>query len=144
MRRSAGRSRTCIASGEIGGKPNELAVVHAKDRPYHRVALIGLGDREKYTPGALAKLAGTAVRNLGKRNVAKLAFVLPAEAAADPLLAASAVAEGAIAATIDTTTYRTEPDRPVDHRRGRDPRRIARSRPRSRPAARAARSSAKP
>ncbi len=84
-----------IASNEIGGKPNELAIVHAKDRPYHRVALLGLGDREKYTPGALAKLAGTAVRNLGKRNVAKLAIVLPAEAAADPLLAASAVAEGA-------------------------------------------------
>jgi leucyl aminopeptidase len=102
-----------IVSGEIGGKQNELAIVHAKDRPYHRVALIGLGDRDKYTPGALAKLAGTAVRNLGKRNVAKLAFVLPAEAAADPILAASAVAEGATAATIDTTTYRTEPDRPV-------------------------------
>jgi leucyl aminopeptidase len=53
------------------------------------------------------------VRTLGKRNVASLAFVLPAEAAANVMLAASAIAEGAIAATIDTTTYRTEPDRPV-------------------------------
>jgi len=102
-----------LESGEIAGKPNEIAVVHAKDRPYHRVALIGLGERKAFTPAALAKLAGTAVRTLGKRNVAKLAIVLPDEAAADPLLAASAVAEGATAATLDTTTYRTEPDRPV-------------------------------
>jgi leucyl aminopeptidase len=102
-----------LASGEIGGKPNELALVHAKDAPFHRVALIGLGDRAKFTPYALAKLAGTAVRTLGKRNVASLAFVLPAEAASNVLLAASAIAEGAIAATIDTTTYRTEPDKPV-------------------------------
>jgi leucyl aminopeptidase len=102
-----------LESGEIAGKPNELAVVHAKDAPYRRVALVGLGSREKFTPYALARLAGTAVRTLGKRNVATLAFVLPDEAAADVQLAASAVAEGAIAATLDNTTYRTEPDKPV-------------------------------
>jgi leucyl aminopeptidase len=102
-----------LASGEIAGKTNELALVHAKDAPFRRVALIGLGDRAKFTPNALAKFAGTAVRSLGKRNVASLAFALPAEAAANVLLAASALAEGALAATIDTTTYRTEPDNPV-------------------------------
>src|SRR5476651_2464799 len=63
-----------LASGEIAGKPNELALVHAKDAPYHRVALVGLGDRAKFTPNMLAKFAGTAVRTLGKRNVAKIAF----------------------------------------------------------------------
>ena len=102
-----------LESGEIAGKSNELAVVHAKDAPYRRVALIGLGDREKFTPQSLARLAGTAVRTLGKRNVATLAFILPDEAEANVLLAASAVAEGAIAATLDGTTYRTEPDKPV-------------------------------
>jgi leucyl aminopeptidase len=102
-----------LESGEIAGKSNELAVVHAKDASYRRVALVGLGEREKFTPQMLARLAGTAVRTLGKRNVATLAFVLPDEAEADVLLAASAVAEGAIAATLDGTTYRTEPDRPV-------------------------------
>jgi leucyl aminopeptidase len=102
-----------LSSGEIAGKPNELALVHAKDAPFRRVALIGLGAREKFTPSILAKFAGTAVRSLGKRNVASLAFVLPAEAAANVLLSASAIAEGAIAATLDGTTYRTEPDRPV-------------------------------
>ncbi len=102
-----------LSAGEISGKLNDFALVHAKDTPFRRVALIGLGDREKFTIGILAKYAGTAVRSLGKRNVASLAFVLPAEAAANVLLASSAIAEGAIAATVDTTTYRTEPDQPV-------------------------------
>jgi leucyl aminopeptidase len=102
-----------LESDEIAGKPNELAVVHAKNAPYRRVALVGLGDRQKFTPQMLAKFAGTAVRTLGKRNYATLAFVLPDEAGANVLLAASATAEGAIAATLDGTTYRTEPDKPV-------------------------------
>lgn len=102
-----------LESGEIAGKPNELAVVRAKDAPYKRIALIGAGAREKFTPNALARLAGTAIRKLGKRNVAALAFVLPDEAAGAELLAASAIAEGAIAGSLDGTTYRTEPDQPV-------------------------------
>jgi leucyl aminopeptidase len=102
-----------LASEEIAGKPNELALVHAASSPFRRVALVGLGDRAKFTPYALAKFAGTAVRSLGKRNIAALAFVLPAEAATDARRSASAIAEGAIAATLDGTTYRTEPDSPV-------------------------------
>jgi leucyl aminopeptidase len=102
-----------LTSGEIAGKANELALVHAKDAPFKRVVLVGLGDRTKYTPSTLAKAAGTVVRSLGKRNVTAIAFALPAEAAANVKQAASAIAEGAIAATIDTTTYRTEPDAPV-------------------------------
>jgi leucyl aminopeptidase len=102
-----------LDSGEIAGKPNELAVVRAKDAPYKRIALIGVGAREKFTPNALARFAGTAVRKLGKRNVTALAFALPDEVAGRELLAASAVAEGAIAASLDGTTYRTEPDQPV-------------------------------
>ena len=102
-----------LESGEIAGKSNELAVVHAKDAPYRRVALVGLGDRGKFSPHLLARLAGTAVRTLGKRNFATLAFILPDEAEAGVLLSASAIAEGAITATLDGTTYRTEPDRPV-------------------------------
>jgi leucyl aminopeptidase len=102
-----------LASGEISGKPNELALVHAKEQPYHRIALVGLGERAKFTPYALARLAGTAVRSLGKRNIASIAIALPAEALAHAAAALSAIAEGALAATIDTTTYRTEPDKPV-------------------------------
>ena len=109
----SGELADVLASGEIAGKANELALVHAKDMPFHRVALIGLGERAAFTPYALARYAGTAVRALGKRNVAAIALVLPFEAHADARAAGSAVAEGALAATLDTTTYRSEPDKPV-------------------------------
>jgi leucyl aminopeptidase len=100
-----------LAAGEIAGKPGETSLLHAKDAPFKRAFVVGLGEREKLTPGALAKYAGNAVRTLGKRGVTTIAFVLPP--GLDATLAASFVAEGAIAATFDTTTYRTEPDRPV-------------------------------
>ncbi len=100
-----------LASGEIVGKLNETSLVHAKDQPFKRVLVVGLGERAKLSPSMLAKYAGTAVRYLGKRGVEQVAFALPA--GLDGALAASFVAEGALAATIDTTTYRTEPDRPV-------------------------------
>jgi len=102
-----------LASAEISGKPNEVSLIHAKDQPFHRVLLVGLGDRAKFRPGALAKYAGTAMRYLGKRNLKSMTFALPAEASADPARCASFIVEGAIAGTIDTTTYRTEPDKPI-------------------------------
>ena len=100
-----------LSSGEIAGKPNETSLIHAKDAPFKRVLVVGVGDREKLTPGALSTYAGTAVRYLGKRGVTTIAFALPE--GLDGAAAASAVAEGAIAGTIDSTTYRTEPDKPV-------------------------------
>ncbi len=100
-----------LAGGEITGKTGETSLIHAKDAPFKRVLVVGLGDREKLTAGALTKYAGTAVRFLGKRGVAKFAIALPE--GVDAARAASFVAEGAIAATIDTTIYRTEADKPV-------------------------------
>ena len=102
-----------LAGGEISGKANEVALLHAKDQPYRRVLTVGLGDRSKFTPAALAKLAGTAVRYLGKRNAKSIAFALPPEAGTDAARSASFVVEGALAGTIDTTTYRSEPDKPI-------------------------------
>jgi len=102
-----------IAGGEISGKANEVALLHARDLPYRRVLAVGLGERAKFQPSALAKLAGTAVRYLGKRNVKSIAFALPLEAAKDIARCASFVVEGALAGTIDTTTYRSEPDKPI-------------------------------
>ena len=100
-----------IAGGEISGKSGEASLVHAKDAPFKRVYIAGLGDKGKMTVGSLAKWAGAAVRHLGKRGVESIAFVLPE--GLDGGLAASFVAEGALAAIIDSTTYRTEPDKPV-------------------------------
>jgi leucyl aminopeptidase len=102
-----------LAGGEISGKANELSLLHAKDEPYHRVLVVGLGERAKFQPAALAKLAGTAVRYLGKRNTKSIAFALPLEAASDLTRSVSFIVEGALAGTIDTTTYRSEPDKPI-------------------------------
>ena len=100
-----------LASGEIAGKPNETSLLHAKDASFKRVLVIGLGERDKLTPSGLAKYAGTAVRYLGKRGVKTIAIALPNGIDSAP--GASFVAEGAITGTVDTTMYRSEPDRPI-------------------------------
>ena len=100
-----------VASGEIGGKPYETSLVHAKDASFKRVLAVGVGERDKLTPSGVAKYAGTAVRYLGKRGVTTIAIALPG--GLDAALAASFAAEGAVAATVDTTLYRTEADKPI-------------------------------
>ena len=102
-----------IASGELKAKPNAVALIHARGLAAKRVLAVGLGKREKFEPQALAQYAGTAVRYLGKRNVRSIAFALPLEAQHHVRAAASLVVEGALTGTIDSTTYRTEPDRPI-------------------------------
>src|SRR6202049_4276399 len=56
-----------LASGEIKGKTQEAGVIHVRDLAVKRVLLVGLGDRAKFEPQALAKYAGTAGRYLGTR-----------------------------------------------------------------------------
>jgi leucyl aminopeptidase len=102
-----------LASGEIKGNPNETALIHAAGGNPKRVLVVGLGKRETFEPLALAKYAGTAVRYLGKRNVTSIAFALPLEAQRHSGEAAGFIVEGALAGTIDSTTYRTEPDKPI-------------------------------
>ena len=98
-------------AGEIGGKEGEFALLHAPSLPTKRVLVVGLGKRE-FDPQALARYAGTAVRYLGRRKVTSIAFALPLEAQ-HHAHAASFLIEGALAGTIDATTYRTEPDKPI-------------------------------
>jgi leucyl aminopeptidase len=102
-----------FASGEITGKAGETALLHAKDLPFRRVFVVGLGDRDKFETKSLAKYAGSAIRYLGKRKVKTVAVALPPEAR-EKQLAGSTIAEGAIEATLDTTLYRSEPDKPVE------------------------------
>jgi leucyl aminopeptidase len=102
-----------LASGEIAGNANEVALIHASAFPAKRVLVVGLGKRERFDVVALAKYAGTAVRYLGKRKVTSIAFALPLEAQHHTAHATALIVEGAMAGTIDTTTYRTEPDKPI-------------------------------
>lgn len=102
-----------LASGEIGGKTNEVTLIHAAGKSYKRVLVVGLGKRESFKVNALAQFAGTAVRYLGKRNVKTFAFALPLEAQHHTHDAAAFIVEGALTGTIDSTTYRTEPDKVI-------------------------------
>ena len=99
------------SSGEMKGKLAELALIHAKDQPFRRVLLVGLGDEAKAEPYHLARLAGAAVRYLGRRGIDDIAIALPPNAKGNELMSASFVAEGAIAGTFDTTTYQAKPEK---------------------------------
>jgi leucyl aminopeptidase len=101
-----------FAANEIKGGAGEIVLLRAASEP-KRVLVVGLGDRAKFKPSLLAAYAGAAVRYLGKRGVTKLAFALPLEAAPHAAEAAGFIVEGALGGTIDSTTYRTEPDKPI-------------------------------
>jgi leucyl aminopeptidase len=102
-----------LASREISGAAGETSLIHSAGSGPKRVLVVGLGQREKFEVAALARYAGTAVRHLGKRNVTSIAFALPFEARHHTREAAAFIVEGALAGTIDATTYRTEPDKPI-------------------------------
>jgi leucyl aminopeptidase len=102
-----------LTSGEIKGAANETALLHANTQTTKRILVVGLGDRAKFNPTSLAKYAGTAVRYLGKRNIKDIVFALPLEAQHHVAHAAAYVVEGALGGTIDSTTYRTEPEKPI-------------------------------
>ena len=100
-----------LTSGEIKGKLAELALLHAKDQPFRRVLLVGLGDEAKAEPFHLVRLAGAAVRYLGRRGVTEIAIALPERAKGSEAVYASFVAEGAIAGSFDTSTYQEKPEK---------------------------------
>ncbi|MDQ6825949.1 MAG: leucyl aminopeptidase, partial [Candidatus Eremiobacteraeota bacterium] len=102
-----------LSSGEIKGKLCEMSLLHAKDMNAHRILVVGLGDRDRFQTYMLARYSGAAVRYLGKRNVREIAFALPADMAGREAAAASFICEGAQAATLDTTIYHSEPDKPI-------------------------------
>ena len=103
-----------LADGEHTGKSNEVALFHASgDLGVRRVLLVGLGDRAKFELSQLAQYAGTAVRYLGRRNVHDIAFALPYDVR-DSKAGASFLVEGAFVATLDTTLYRKEQERPIE------------------------------
>ncbi len=102
-----------LSSGEIKGKLAECALIHAKDQPFRRVLVVGLGDAAKFEPSHLARYAGAAVRYLGRRNVSEIAIALPEQAAGNETACVSFAAEGAIAGSFDTTIYQEKPDKRV-------------------------------
>ncbi|MBV9232777.1 MAG: leucyl aminopeptidase [Candidatus Eremiobacteraeota bacterium] len=102
-----------IAAGETRGRLGEHVLSYAKDAPYRRVLAVGLGERASFEPYLLARYAGTAVRYLGRRNVAEIAIALPPPARGTEAICASFVAEGSITGAFDTTLYQEKPERRI-------------------------------
>jgi leucyl aminopeptidase len=102
-----------LASGEIRGRFGDHVLVYAKDRPYHRVLAVSLGERSGFEPYFLARYAGSAVRYLGRRNVEEIAIALPPQAHGNETVCASFIAEGAITGAFDTTLYQEKPERRI-------------------------------
>ena len=102
-----------LASSEIKGKLAECALIHAKDQPFARVLVVGLGEKKSFESASLANYAGAAVRYLGRRNVKEIAIALPQEAAHAATASVSFAAEGAINGSFDTTIYQEKPDKTI-------------------------------
>lgn len=100
-----------LASGEIKGKLCESSLVHAHEKSYKRVLIIGLGEAAKFEPWMLARYAGSAVRYLGRKNVRDVAFVLPEQAKGNETACASFLIEGAVTGAFDTSLYQKDPDK---------------------------------
>jgi leucyl aminopeptidase len=102
-----------LASGEIKGKLADCALLHAKDKPFQRVLIVGLGERKALEPSSLARYAGAAVRYLGKRNIREICISLPETAKEHVTADVSFVTEGAISGSFDTTIYQEKPEKKV-------------------------------
>ncbi|HTU80700.1 MAG TPA: leucyl aminopeptidase [Candidatus Acidoferrales bacterium] len=100
-----------LEAGEIKGKFGDVLLLHAKDLPFRRVLVVGLGETAKFEPMLLARSTGAAVRYLGRRNVAEIAVALPPQARENETACASFVAEGAITGSFDTTIYQANPEK---------------------------------
>ncbi len=113
-RELGGQIADAIAADEIGGKRGEIALFRRKDakrraRPRGRVwvsARISSSPSSRAMPAPRCAISASAVSK-------KIAFALPAEAAQNPRDAAAFVVEGALAATLDTTTYRSEQEKVI-------------------------------
>ena len=110
---AGGAIAEALASGEIKGKFGETVLAYAPGQVFRRVLAIGLGDAAKFEPALLARYAGTAVRQLGRRNLETLAFVLPESVGGQEIAAGSFLTEGAYAGSFETTVYQESPEKRV-------------------------------
>ncbi len=83
-----------------------------KDQPFHRVLIVGLGEREKFEPHRIS-LATPVPRCAisGGAMSSAIAIALPDEAKGNETACASFAAEGAVSGAFETTIYQEKPDK---------------------------------
>ena len=85
-----------VASGDFTGKPGETALLYGQEGlGASRLLLVGLGERERFTPERLRRASATAARRARTLKLREAALLLPALPEGGPRAAAKAAAEGA-------------------------------------------------
>lgn len=102
-----------IGVGEIKGKAGEVTVIHSgsKVKP-QRIVVCGLGKKDLFKPDAIRQAAGSACKNLLKKNINEISFLLPEKGMTglDEELAAQLLVEGAGLGAWSFKKYFTSPD----------------------------------
>lgn len=103
-------------SGEFDGKALETLLLHRPEGlKATRLLVLGGGEKSKFTPALMRRLAGAAVRLLKGKGIKEVAFRLEGELAAEPMV--EALAEGAILGDFESDHLKTDPkknDRRID------------------------------
>jgi leucyl aminopeptidase len=98
-----------LSSGELSGKPLELAMVYrAAGIKAKRVLYVGGGKDAKFNPNDLRKLAGAAARHLKSKNIRHLAIALPSPVKFHPDNAVRAAVIGVVIADYDPDIYKSD------------------------------------
>ncbi|MHB8462484.1 MAG: leucyl aminopeptidase [Vulcanimicrobiaceae bacterium] len=100
-----------VAAGEHKGKLGEMTLVHAKEHPFRRLIVVGLGEREKFEPLFIGRAVGAAVRAFGRKGIKEFAVALPPKAKGHEAACASFAAEGAITSTFDLGSYQKDTEK---------------------------------
>ncbi|HEU0028009.1 MAG TPA: leucyl aminopeptidase [Ktedonobacterales bacterium] len=104
----AGVIAELIASGEVSGAADEITLLHTlgKIEPA-RVAIIGLGARDKFTVDRVRRAASQACRALRTAGAKRVGLALAwAESGVNLALAARAATEGAVLGLYEFTNYK--------------------------------------
>jgi leucyl aminopeptidase len=105
---TGGLIKSVVDSEELKGKEAETVYLHLvgnSEIKAQRLLLVGVGEREDYTPAQVSQMAGTAVRALRGKNAKSIAIVPRLEG--NPEEIASVVVEGSVMALFDPDKYRT-------------------------------------
>lgn len=100
-----------IASGELKGKLNEVALLHTGGKlPCAKVLVVGLGEAEKFDPQRVRQASGTAARFLNEKGCRRVASILHGGGVGgiEPSLAARALAEGTLIGLHQLDAYKTK------------------------------------
>lgn len=110
--RSGGALGRCRASGDFGGKKDELALIHP-DGPAARVLLVGMGPREKLTSHSFRRAAAVAAKRARTLGVPRCSLLLtPTDGPVTLPEAVKAAAEGVAQGAWHFSEMKRPPEEP--------------------------------